>query len=121
MNTNTHSDRELLEIAARLVGYEAQSKYYLAEFGIYVKDTIDGYFYWNPLRDVEEAMQLAIEFGVAVQYHPEQKVAHTRLGEVFVEIPADDAVGFYPELAVCRAIVLATVRGKHVSQVNEVG
>ena len=53
------TDRELLELAAKAA--EMNAKNWHDDAGVYVKDPIEGSFYWNPLTDDGDALRLAVK------------------------------------------------------------
>jgi hypothetical protein len=62
-------DRELLELAAKAVGYRCC--HHLTDGGWYVRDDVRNVgLDWNPLSDDADALRLAVKLGIAI-YPPE--------------------------------------------------
>lgn len=60
-------DRELLELAAKAVGYQPWGSD-CEGYPIFVVDSMP--IGWNPLTDDGDALRLAVELGVKLRWHP---------------------------------------------------
>lgn len=92
------TDQELLELAAKAVGYE------LTGDGYARKPIGNGHyenFLWNPLEDDGDAFRLAVRFGFDMMLYGDVKGIFNE-GRQFAEMNIDD-----PYSAVRRAIVRA--------------
>lgn len=105
------NDRELLELAAKAVGYELRF-YMVGGFQLWK----DGKFirFWNPLEDKGEALWLAVALGFGVQVRRATPCGGRPHAEVYGyvyrrSLPIEEAEdnGESLEKATCRAIVRA--------------
>lgn len=60
-------DRELLELAARAMGYEIEHFRGAAEKLSVVPPGIINFVYWNPLADDADAFRLAVKLGLSLE------------------------------------------------------
>lgn len=61
-----HSDRELIELAAKAAGYDVGENSHIPSGGMWVNDEIVGDWKWNPLGDDGDAMRLANTLNILI-------------------------------------------------------
>lgn len=99
----SHTDRELLELAAKAAGIKGE---YIEPHGIFQRSSEHGPICWNPLHDDGEALRLVVWLGlaIAVEGSPASKSYASRYDVMSGRI---EPHGHDPYAATRRAIVLA--------------
>lgn len=60
------SDRELLELAAKAVGYDVSKDSHIPSGGMWISELISGDFEWNPIANDGDALRLALTLNIIV-------------------------------------------------------
>lgn len=115
---STHTDRELLELAAKAAGlagsyidgYDSVEEEYFSD-GIYCTDENDCPYTWNPLKFDGDALRLAVELGIDIEQgggsYPEGVFCLAVCMFNFLAIVIKEPFGDDKLLATRRAIVRA--------------
>ena len=102
MNTQ-HTDRELLELAAKAAGKDVDLGRYDEDFGFAIKDMA---LWWNPLHDDGDALRLAADLRLSCMTHENFSASASSLdGRAYGEAAADNPAARY--VALRSAIVRA--------------
>ena len=60
------SDRELLELAAKALGYDVSRDAHIPSGGLWISEVISGDFEWNPIANDGDALRLALTLNILV-------------------------------------------------------
>ena len=96
-----HSDRELIELAAKAAGYDVGENSHIPSGGMWVNDEIVGDWKWNPLGDDGDALRLAAALNILVGVGQAWTAGSQQYGVMF---------DGYPEGELFKATRLAVVR-----------
>lgn len=119
------TDRELLELAAKAVGYRIS--HYASDAGAYVHDGLrDKRFDWNPRTSKSDTFALAVKLGLSVEPYPYyEPVKHSvvvkqrRSGDKLREVNPTEVIEPYgddPEAATRLAVLRCAAEiGKSMS------
>ena len=102
------TDRELLELAAKAVGYSLGPEWDTYKSGIWVNGTGDGDgFLFSPLTDDGDALRLATDLRMTVRTGPCEAAATTIAGVLRGAFPVEETIFQAQDAAVRRVIVRA--------------
>ena len=100
------TDKELLELAAHVCGYElAGYDGKVSDWLRYISD-IGAIKYWNPLEDDGDALRLAVKLRIRFEIHHSEKFVAAFHNDLFKKIE-EEAVNLNIYAATRRAIVRA--------------